>query len=98
MGVLSKRKFTRVLKEIGLYRYYIQSRKEQGFEGRELNHAYYSSIFSSIINESLAWYLTSCPGVWDEIYTTTQGQTYQSLLVDEDKLKKLKVIVKNYFE
>ena len=91
--------FKRILKEIGIYNYYIDCRKKR-IKNRGLvyesvfSYVTPNSLFCHIIDLSLHWSETFTPSLWCELYEETKGMYCYDLLENDDKINVLRSIVK----
>ena len=96
------RAFIRILKEIGIYRLYINCRKEY-LSDRDIIYTRknifafnYSKIsFSEIIDRNLSWYATDCEDLWVRLYDETQGMKCTEIAKSDYKINCMKKIVKD---
>lgn len=91
--------FKRVLKEIGIYNYYIYERKKriEKFDRYSSDWKIFSCScgvgFSSIIDNTLSWSETFYPELWDKLYEAAHNRPSTFIVENEKCINDLKNVV-----
>ncbi len=90
--------FKRVLKEIGIYNYYIYERRKRvekfdRYSDWKIFSCQCGVGFSSIIDNTLSWSETFYPELWDRLYEAARNKSSTFILNNEYYMNDLKSVV-----